>query len=179
MSSNSVIYTPTRWAKRVLTTNSTDTASFSIPADTATAPTDQSGGYVDMGECAPGGTTNTVMVHFLVQHGSAAEAKTASVQCYGVEYDRNATATAYSHIPLWEVDLVGGSLATGETDEAYCDTITESSNLCGAIVRNAVGATDFANSIANIVMDQLGFQWLYFQFDVGDAVAVNAIVRGF
>ena len=176
MSSNSVIYTPTRWAKRVLTTNSTDTSAFSIPADTATAPTDQSGGYVDMGECAPGGTTNTVMVHFVV---TDADGEASKAQCYGVEYDRNATATAYSHIPLWEVDLVGGSLATGETDEAYCDTITESSNLCGAIIRNAVGATDFANSIANIVMDQLGFQWLYFQFDVGNAVAVNAIVRGF
>ena len=176
---NSVIYTPTRNAKRVLTTNSTDTSSFSIPADTATAPTDQSGGYVDMADIASGGTTNTAMVHFLVQHGTAAEAKTASVQCYGVEIDNDATATIYSHIPLWEVDLIGGSLATGETDEAYCDTITESSNLCGAIVRNAEGSADFGNSIAHLVMDQLGFRWLYFQFDIGDAVAVNAIIRGF
>ena len=176
MSSNSVIYTPTRWAKRVLTTNSTDTSAFSIPADTATAPTDQSGGYVDMGECAPGGTTNTVMVHFAITN---AEDETASVQCYGVVYDRNASATAYSHIPLWDVDLIAGALGTGETVEFYADTIVESSNLCGAIVRNAVGATDFADSIANIVMDQLGFQWLYFQFDLTNAASVNAIVRGF
>jgi hypothetical protein len=170
-------------SRRVFTANSTDTASFTLPADTATKPDpDGTDGYVSMLSGHSDAVSNQVVCEFL---GADAAGETASIQCYGVAaYENTNLATAgkmiYHHIPFWEVDITLGTLVTTiGASELYADIIAISQDESGMTLRSQATGEDFENSSARLEFDPLGCEWLFFQVDVGTAQDANILVRGF
>ena len=162
--------------QRVLTTNDTTAnGALSIPDDLTSDPTDNTGVW------SPGLATGMVPnTGFLIPIGTDAQNETAIVAAFAIQRIGEAR---WTHVPAWVADYTLGSLATGETNEFYADTITAmSSNLVEAVDSSAAGSSDFGNSVAFIRWDLLGCEHWFFSFmdgASGPVASSNALVKGY
>lgn len=167
---------------RITTTNDTNTDALTVPADVTTLYTvgTDNGSTVYwqwLDQVSDGAILYPVMTD--------AANETGWMAIYGVRKAFNVAGTnRWTHLPMLFLDLTAGSLATGNTDEFYADTIVVSSNATGysdlELVHNvsARGDGDFANSPAYITIPRMGCDGILVGFRRNSCASINTLISG-
>ena len=135
------------------TTDTTDTAALTFPADLTAVPS---------GHCI-------VLMPFL----KGLDGVTSVMQVYGVR--KVGGAALWTHEAIAEFDLTAGTGIAG-TGLLYADTIVNSNSpsLADEVILSPL--TDFANGNATVTFHNKGWEYLFIAFNVGTATASNTYV---